>query len=71
MNIFYRPYYNSDATLFINELRKANPELQAQQREGRNLLWDKEIDRTAASGYRAAKVPQKPYVYQTDARIEE
>ena len=71
MNIFYRPHYNSEATQFINELRKKDPELQAKQREGRNLLWDKEIDRNASSGYRAAKVAQKPYVYQTDARVEE
>lgn len=71
MNIFYRPHYNSDATLFINELRKNDPALQAKQREGRDLLWDKEIDRTASTGFRAAKVAQKPYVYQTNARIEE
>lgn len=33
--------YTSEATQFINDLKKANPKLEEQQREGRALLWDK------------------------------
>jgi hypothetical protein len=68
MNIFYRPKYQSDATQFINQLKSQNPALDAQQRQGRDLLWDKAVDRSAWSEYRAAEVAQKPYVYQTNAK---
>lgn len=67
MHIFYRPKYQSDATQFIDALKAKDPTLAAKQLEGRALLWNKQIDRGAWSGYRAASVPQKPYVYQTDA----
>ena len=40
MSIFARPHYMSDATLFINQLKKEHPELDEQQRAGRALLWD-------------------------------
>ena len=42
------------------------PQLEAQQRQGRNLLWDKAVDREAWQAFRAAEVAQQPYVYQTD-----
>ena len=68
MNIFYRPQYQSDVTQFINELKAKDPELEAKQRQGRELLWEKPVDRDAWSEYRAAAVAQKPYVYQTDEK---
>ena len=67
MNIFYRPKYQSDVTQFIAQLKAQDPELEAKQRQGRDLLWDKTIDRSAWSEYRQAEVDQKPYVYQTNA----
>jgi Protein of unknown function (DUF3460) len=66
MNIFRRPDYTSEATQFLNQLKKDKPTLEAEQRKGRSLLWDKVVDRLAWKGFRAAKVPQKAYVYQTD-----
>lgn len=33
--------YQSEITLFIDELKKANPNLEQQQIAGRALLWDK------------------------------
>lgn len=68
MNIFYRPKYQSDVTQFITQLKAKDPALEAKQRQGRELLWDKAVDRSAWSEYRAAEVDQKPYVYQTDAK---
>lgn len=65
MNIFYRPKYDSDATQFLAELKSKKPEIDAEQRLGRSLLWDKQVDREAWRGFRAAQVAQKPYVYQT------
>lgn len=63
MNIFRRPDYQSDATQFINQLKAAKPELEAQQRQGRALLWDKQVDRRLAADINAGRVAQKPYVY--------
>ncbi|WP_027995169.1 DUF3460 family protein [Simplicispira psychrophila] len=66
MSIFARPHYMSDATQFINQLKKEHPELEAQQRAGRALLWDKAVDRTLWQDFDAAEVAQKPYVYLTN-----
>jgi hypothetical protein len=33
--------YQSEITLFLNELKKNNPQLEEQQQKGRALLWDK------------------------------
>ncbi len=65
MHLFRYPDYQSDATQFINQLKATQPDLEAHQRQGRELLWDKQVDRQAWEGYKAARVPQKPYVYQT------
>lgn len=64
MPLFWKPY-TSDTTQFIEKLKEQRPTLEAEQRAGRALLWDKRIDRDAQSEYRDARVPQQPYVYQT------
>lgn len=68
MNIFFRPLYQSPITEFLIDLKAKNPELEAGQRQGRELLWDKPVDREAWRDYRAAQVAQKPYVYQTEIK---
>jgi Protein of unknown function (DUF3460) len=65
MSLFRRPDYHSEASLFIDQLKASRPQLEAQQRAGRALLWDLSLDRSAQSGYHEAKVAQMPYVYQT------
>jgi hypothetical protein len=65
MHLFRYPDYHSEATQFINQLKADKPDLEARQRQGRELLWDKAVDRQAQEGYQAARVAQKPYVYQT------
>ena len=65
MHLFRYPDYQSDTTQFINQLKTAQPDLEARQRQGRELLWDKAVDRQAWEGFKAARVAQKPYVYQT------
>ena len=65
MPLFWKPY-TSDVTSFIEELKAKKPTLEAEQRAGRALLWDKQIDRQAQREWDEAQVPQKPYVYQTD-----
>ena len=67
-SIFRRPDYKSEVTEFIDHLKAQKPDLEALQRQGRELLWDKAVDRRAWREYREAEVAQKPYVYQTDAK---
>lgn len=64
MPIFWKPY-KSDVTQFIEELKAKKPSLEAEQRAGRALLWDRPIDRQAQAEWREARVHQQPYVYQT------
>ena len=65
MSFFRRPDYESDTTQFIKQLKAQKPELDAQQRAGRALLWDKQVDRDAWQDYNAGRIPQQPYVYQS------
>ncbi|MFG6462649.1 DUF3460 family protein [Roseateles sp. DXS20W] len=66
MPLFWKPY-KSEVTQFIDQLKAQRPTLEAEQRAGRALLWDKEQDRSAQAGFNEARVPQQPYVYQTKA----
>lgn len=68
LRIFRRPDYNSEITQFISELKRTNPDLEARQRAGRAIWWDKQVNREAWEEFRAAQVAQKPYVYQTDTK---
>ena len=67
MSIFQRDHYTSEATQFIAQLKVQKPQLEAQQRDGRALLWDKAVDREIQAEFGAARVAQQPYVYQTKA----
>jgi hypothetical protein len=64
MPLFWKPY-KSDVTNFIDELKAKKPTLEAEQRAGRALLWDKPQDRQAQADFNGARVAQQPYVYQT------
>ncbi len=69
MSLFARPEYVSETQAFIQQLKAQKPTLEAEQRAGRGLLWDKNIDRQNQAEFKAARVPQKPYVYlSTDSK---
>jgi Protein of unknown function (DUF3460) len=58
--------YVSEITLFIKELKERNPKLDAAQRDGRALLWDKEpADLTRDAELKQSKVAMQAYPYQT------
>lgn len=63
LRIFRRPDYNSDTTEFIEQLKARKPSVEAGQRAGRALLWDKHVDREASREWKSARVRQKAYVY--------
>jgi hypothetical protein len=67
MPLFWKPY-KSEVSSFIDDLKAAKPTLEAEQRAGRALLWDKQIDRDLQAGYSEARVEQQPYVYQTHVK---
>ena len=67
MPLFWKPY-TSDVTSFVEELKAKRPTLEDEQRRGRSLLWDRQIDPGAQAEYGDANVPQQPYVYQTRQR---
>jgi hypothetical protein len=58
--------YQSEITQFLNEYKKSHPGTEERQREGRARLWDKPQDQELLEGFRAARVPQKPYLNQAD-----
>ncbi len=64
MPLFWKAY-KSDVSSVIDQLKADKPTLEAEQRQGRLLLWDKRIDRDAQVDYTDARVPQQAYVYQT------
>lgn len=66
MPLFWKPY-KSDASQFIDSLKQRDPQLEARQRQGRELLWDKAVSRDDQQAWEEARVAQKPYVYQTQS----
>ncbi len=58
MSFFARPPYRSEITEFIDQLKAKN-----EQRAGRALLWDRQLDRRALADWQRARVPQQAYVY--------
>ena len=65
MSIFQRPNYTSDITDFIAKLKADRPTLEAEQRAGRALLWDKNLSRAEQTDMQDASVAQQSYVYGT------
>ena len=68
MPLFWKAY-KSEASTFIDELKAKRPTLEQEQRAGRALLWDKQIDRSAQAEYADARVPQSPYVYFAKPKV--
>ena len=58
--------YESELTRFIRELKGKQPDLERRQREARAIWWDKDLDPEQLARWQESKVPQKPYVYQTE-----
>jgi len=55
--------YESEITEFLKNYKQQHPDTEQRQREGRARLWDKYIDPELQEDFKAAKVPQQPYVY--------
>ena len=64
MPLFWKPY-TSEVSQLVAELKAKKPGLEAEQRAGRALLWDKQLDRQQQAQWQDARVPQQAYVYQS------
>ena len=58
-------HYVVKDTQFLRDLKKANPHIEAEQRKGRAIWWDKPQDTDTSERQLESKVAQKPYVYST------
>ena len=58
--------YESEFTQFLKSYKKAHPDVEKRQREGRARLWDKTQDPELIDSFKQAHVAQRPYVYQND-----
>ena len=67
MSIFRRPDYTSETTSFIDGLKAKKPTLEAEQRAGRAIWWDKTQTLAEQADYDEARVAQEAYVYRTSA----
>jgi hypothetical protein len=67
LSFFRRPDYTSEATQFIQQLKADKPTLEAEQRAGRALLWDKNLNRADQADFLEARVAQQSYVYGTQS----
>ena len=67
MSIFQRTHYTSEITSFIDDLKAKKPTLEAEQRAGRAIWWDKKLNLADEADYDEANVPQQAYVYGTSA----
>jgi len=56
--------YESEASLFINQLKTQNPKLEESQRAGRALLWDTSpLDLDQRKRADESRIKQQAYVY--------
>ncbi len=57
--------YKSNISLFLEELKTQQPDLEQAQQDGRALLWDKApVSPDDQKRNQIARVKQKAYVYQ-------
>ncbi len=66
LRLFRRPDYKSDVSQFLDQLKAQKPDIEAQQRAGRALWWDKSLDRELQDEWKQARVRQKAYVYGSE-----
>lgn len=65
LSIFRRPDYTSEITRFIEQMKINKPTLEAEQRAGRALLWDKNLSRGEQAEFTDARIAQQAYVYSS------
>ena len=60
--------YVSEFTKFLQDLKGKRPDLEREQREGRAIWWDKDVDPELYRRFDESTLPQPAYVYQPRAK---
>lgn len=60
----YRHNYVSEFTEFIDRYVQQHPAVQQEQRRGRNIFWDRDVDLKELDKERADSVGIKSYYYE-------
>ncbi|ASY37268.1 DUF3460 family protein [Taylorella equigenitalis] len=55
--------FESETTLFLQQLKKDDPQLEARQKAGRARWWVCKTDPRQQEEFEEARIPQKPYQY--------
>lgn len=58
--------YESDHTKWMREMMAKNPGWAEDQKNGRAIWWDKQIDLDQQAGYKQANEPNKSYPYDVN-----
>ena len=58
--------YQSEFTHFLSEMKSRHPDWQEGQRQGRRLLWDKQVDFAELQAFRQAAEKQNSYPYDVN-----
>ncbi len=61
--------YQSEFTQFLREMKSKHPDWAAGQRQGRRLLWDKQVDFSELQAFAEASVRPTPYRYDVAADL--
>ena len=62
--------YESELTVFLKSLKRERPGIEARQREGRALWWDRFPDADLLRRWQEARVRQSAYVYYSAAPVK-
>ena len=60
--------YESEETRLLREVVEANRRIEAEQREGRDMFWDRHIDFDELRRFEQSAVPMKGYVYDPELK---
>jgi hypothetical protein len=59
--------YESEFTQFLKDLKAERPEIDAEQRKGRAIWWDRDaIDLEQSRRLKESRVPTRAYPYQSE-----
>jgi hypothetical protein len=67
-NIFFRKRktgYESEVTQLVRSLVEDKPQILEEQKKGRALWWDRNLDLDLLRRWRDSRVKQRGYVYQS------
>jgi hypothetical protein len=59
--------YESELGRFLREMKENNPDIEVDQKQGRAIWWDKQMDPDMYRRFRESGLAQPAYVYQPKA----